>query len=238
MRGVTGLTLLGHFWAWLGEGGVSSYRPRVYVDYREQGSGVPESLHEMGVAVIYDRLGVGDYVVSDRIVVERKTVEDLVKSVFDGRLFDQARRLCEYYEKPVILVEGDPSRIDEVTGKGVQVRMALLSLALDYGIAVVYTGSPSESARVLYYLATREQRDERRPVVVHRKPRLDKLWMQQLYVVQSLPGVGPRLAEKLLKAFGSIEAICRASVVELERVLGEARARQVYRVIHAPYTGP
>ncbi len=213
-------------------------RPRVYVDVRERGSGVPEALSQLGAAIIYQQLGVGDYVVSDRVVFERKTVRDLVSSVFDGRLFDQARRLSEYYEKPIVLVEGDVSSIERYTSKVVEVKMALLAVSLDYGIRIVYVEGPEEAAKIIYHTACREQKEERRTVVVHHKPRLESLWMQQLYVVQSLPGVGPRLAEKLLEKFGSIEAICKASVVELERVLGEARARTVYRVIHAPFRRP
>jgi DNA excision repair protein ERCC-4 len=213
-------------------------RPRVYVDVRERGSGVPEALHEMGAAVVYQQLGVGDYLVSDRVVFERKTVADLVSSVFDGRLFDQARRMREYYERPVVLVEGSLEELARYTSRVVEVKMALLTLSLDHGVAVVFASDPGEAARIVYHAACREQYSERRPIVVHRKPRLESLWMQQLYVVQSLPGVGPRLAEKLLSYFGSIEAICRASVVELERVLGESRARAVYRVLHTPYRGP
>ncbi len=213
-------------------------RPRVYVDYRERGSGVPEALSSMGAAVVYERLGVGDYVVSDRVAVERKTVPDLAESLFDGRLFDQARRLAEYYERPILIVEGDLSELERVTGRVRQVLQALASLTLEPGVAVLWSRGPSDTAALLYTLACREQAGERRPVVVNRKPRLESLWMQQLYLVQSLPGVGPKLAEKLLEKMGSVEAICRASVVELARVLGEERARRVYRVLHAPYAPP
>ncbi len=212
-------------------------RPRVYVDVRERGSGVPEALTEMGAVVIYQQLSVGDYLVSDRIVFERKSLRDLVASVFDGRLFDQARRLSEAYEAPIVLVEGGLEDIAKYTGKVFEVKMALLSVSVDYGVRIVYVSGPGEAAKVIYHMACREQKERKRPIVVHRKPRLGSLWAQQLYVVQSLPGVGPRLAERLLEYFGSIEAICRASVVELERVLGEARARTVYRVIHTPYRG-
>ncbi|AEM39648.1 ERCC4 domain protein [Pyrolobus fumarii 1A] len=206
---------------------------RVYVDEREKGSGVPEALAEMGVAVIYQRLDVGDYLVSDEIVFERKTVDDLVRSVFDGRLFDQARRLAETYPKPVIIVEGRFDKLWEKTGKAIQVRQALLAVALDYGVRIIYTRDPGDTARVIYYVARREQVERKKTVVIHRKPRLSTLREKQLYVLQSLPGVGPRLAEKLLEYFGSVEDVCKASVVELSRILGEARAREVYRVIHA-----
>ncbi len=206
---------------------------RVYVDEREKGSGVPEALAELGAAVIYERLDVGDYLVSDEVVFERKTVDDLIRSVFDGRLFDQARRLAEAYPKPVLLVEGRFDRLWERTGRAAQVRQALLAIALDYGVRVVYTRDPGDTARVIYYTAQREQREKRRPVVIQRKRRLETLREKQLYVLQSLPGIGPTLAEKLLEHFGSIEAVCKASIVELSRVIGEARAREVYRVLHA-----
>ncbi|BES81999.1 ERCC4 domain-containing protein [Pyrodictium abyssi] len=213
-------------------------RPRVYVDERERGSGVPEALAELGAAVIYTMAGVGDYIVSDRVAIERKTVYDLAESLFDGRLFDQVRRLSEHYDIPVILVEGDPGKLDSYTTRGQQVRMALSSITIDYGVRVLWSLNQRETARMIYSIACREQYGSQRSVVVHRKPRLDKLWMQQLYVVQSLPGIGPRLAEKLLEKFGSIGAICRASVVELERVLGYERAQRIYRVLHAPYKPP
>ena len=213
-------------------------RPRVYVDERERGSSIPETLVELGAAVIYTMAGVGDYIVSDRVAIERKTMHDLAESLFDGRLFDQARRLSEYYEIPVLLIEGDLARLEEYTSRGQQIRLALAALALDYGIRILWSLNQRETARIIYSLACREQYGGRRSVVVHRKPRLDKLWVQQLYVVQSLPGIGPKLAERLLEKFGSIEAICKASIVELERVLGYERAQRVYRVLHTPYKSP
>ena len=213
-------------------------RPRIYVDYRERGSGVPEALAGMGAAVVYERLGAGDYVVSDRVAVERKTIPDLAESLFDGRLHDQLRRLAEHYETPILLVEGPVEELERVTGRVKQVLQALASLSLEPGVRVLWSRSPSDTAAILYTLACREQAASKRPVVVNRKPRLPELWMQQLYLVQSLPGVGPRLAERLLEKLGSVEAICRASVVELARVLGEERARRVYRVIHSPYRPP
>jgi DNA excision repair protein ERCC-4 len=212
-------------------------RPRIYVDIREKGSGVPEALARLGVAVIYEQLGVGDYVVSDRVVVERKTVPDLAESLFDGRLFDQVRRMREYYEIPVVIVEGEIGELGRITGRATQVLQALAALSIDYGVRVLWSRGVGDTAALLYTLSCRE-REAGRPVVLNRKPRLDKLWMQQLYVVQSLPGVGPRLAERLLEKMGSIAAICRASIVELERVLGAERARRVYRILHAPYSPP
>ncbi len=212
--------------------------PRVYVDERERNSPVTEYLRRLGAALIDVMAGVGDYIVSDRVAFERKTVRDLAASLFDGRLHDQARRLSEHYQIPVIVVEGDPRELEEVTRRSLQVKLALLAVSMDYGVRIVWSSGPRETAEIIYSVACREQYGERRPVVIHRKPRLEQLWMQQLYVVQSFPGIGAKLAEKLLERFGSIEAICRASIVELEKVVGYERAVKLYRVIHAPYQPP
>ncbi len=213
-------------------------RPRIYYDRREEASTIPSTLRQLGAVTIPRLLSVGDYIVSDRVAFERKSLRDLIRSVFDGRLFDQARRLSEAYEAPVILVEGVRG-LARLGDKRPQFYMALLSVSLDYGVRVFFVEGEGEAARVIYYTACREQcRQGGRGIVIHRKPKLNELWMKQLYLVQSLPGVGPKLAERLLEYFGSVEAICRASIVELERVLGPSRARQVYRIIHAPYTPP
>jgi len=42
-----------------------------------------------------------DYLVSDRCGIERKEVKDFAQSLKDGRLFEQARRLSEGYERPL-----------------------------------------------------------------------------------------------------------------------------------------
>ena len=60
---------------------------RIVADEREKNSQVPNLLKSMGVFVDYEQLAVGDYIVSSETVIERKTVYDLISSVYDGRLF-------------------------------------------------------------------------------------------------------------------------------------------------------
>jgi len=52
-------------------------------------------------------LKVGDFVLSGRVVVETKTVNDLAASIIDGRLFDQLAAMTDLYGRSVLLVEGD-----------------------------------------------------------------------------------------------------------------------------------
>ena len=60
-------------------------------------------------------LPVGDYIVAPETVVERKSIRDLMSSIFDGRLFDQCNRLKEHFQFPIVLMEGNVDEIEEIT---------------------------------------------------------------------------------------------------------------------------
>ena len=48
-------------------------------------------------------------------------------------------------------------------------------------------------------------------------------------VLDSIPGVGSKTKQKLLRQFGSVRGIMRASQAELAAVVGEARAAQIWQ---------
>lgn len=210
---------------------------RVYVDERERSSFVPRMLTKLGVYVVFKQLSVGDYLVSEDTVIERKTVEDLVRSVFDGRLFDQAKRISEVYATPILLVEGDVSLVSRVTSRRKQVTSALMSIMLDYGFKVVYTKSQEETAEVIAFIARKLQQPRPTRIVIHKKPKLSTIDEWQLYIVQSLPYVGPKTAYRLLSRFGSVEKVFTASAAELSRIegIGESKARMIVRVLKTPF---
>ena len=58
-----------------------------------------------GFDVVPLQLEIGDYVVSDEIVIERKTVSDLISSFGDGRLFKQCQNMQQHYAVVVLLIE-------------------------------------------------------------------------------------------------------------------------------------
>jgi len=213
---------------------------RVYVDEREKRSGVPEILvKKYGMVVTYKPLPVADYVVSERVAVERKSVSDLLKSLTDGRLFNQAKRLKEAYQKPFIIVEGRWDGVSRAERASKAVSSALASLVYDFGIGVIYTLTKEDTARVIRFLAEREQgeRRSRVPVKAMGKPPIGDIKQWQLFLVQCLPGVGPKLAERLLERFGSVRAVFNASVAELSKVdgLGLGRAQEIVKILMAPW---
>uniref|UniRef100_A0A915J0E9 ERCC4 domain-containing protein n=1 Tax=Romanomermis culicivorax TaxID=13658 RepID=A0A915J0E9_ROMCU len=77
----------------------------IVVDMREFRSELPALLHMRNVLLVPATLIVGDYILTSQICVERKAPQDLVGSLQSGRLFDQCRAMCRFYEKPLLLVE-------------------------------------------------------------------------------------------------------------------------------------
>jgi ERCC4-type nuclease len=62
----------------------------IYADTREQASSVIRELSFYpDVQVRAKQMQVGDFVVGNEVVIERKTVEDFLQSVIDGRLLGQ-----------------------------------------------------------------------------------------------------------------------------------------------------
>jgi len=201
---------------------------------------VERELRGRGVELEVGRLEVGDFVLSERVAVERKSVRDFVRSVMDGRLEDQARRLREGYERPLLILEGreDPEELGKLHPHAVQ--GALLHLVMDLGIPVLRTRDGSQTATLLWLLARRERKEGRGPPRLRIKRGGLPLPLQQRFVVEGLPGVSSVLAERLLERFGTVEGVMRASERELREVrgIGEVKARRIRELLTRPYEPP
>jgi ERCC4-type nuclease len=77
----------------------------ILVDHAERSSGVPARLRSSGIEVEYRDLTVGDYVVGV-CAVERKSVDDLHRSIENGRLWRQIGALRSAFDVRYLLVEG------------------------------------------------------------------------------------------------------------------------------------
>jgi len=211
----------------------------VVADDREEGNGVIEALAAMDdVRVTVNHLSLGDYLVDDRLCVERKTLPDLAGSVADGRLFRQASRLASASKWAVVLLEGTARDLADSEMRREALQGALITLTLRLDLPLLRAKDPAESARLLRYAARQRRRTQTgavpRPSTGTRPTGKRKT---QLYVLQGLPGVGPTRAEQLLEAFGTVEAVMTASVDDLTAVegVGPKTARSVrWAVEEAP----
>lgn len=84
--------------------------PRVVVDVREFRSALPSLLHGNNMIIVPCQLTVGDYVLTPEICVERKSVRDLITSLRNGRLYNQAETMLQHYKNPLLLIEFDENK--------------------------------------------------------------------------------------------------------------------------------
>jgi len=206
---------------------------RIIVDEREKKSGIPDLLKAVGINIEIKTLPVGDYIVAPEIVVERKSIRDLISSIFDGRLFDQCNRLREHFQHPVILMEGDVDEIEEFTENPLVFYGAISSIAIDFKIPVLPTPNATHTAKLLVSMSSRKEA-AKGPFLKKIKKSSD-LQRQQLSVLCSLPGVGEKLATRMLEKFGTPLRVLGASSVELSKVegLGKERAKKIKEMLES-----
>lgn len=206
---------------------------KVIADDRE--NSIAKELSRKNIEVEKKRLDVADFLISDDSAVERKKAEDFVDSMIDKRLFDQIQEL-QQFANPMIVIEGrnlynhrdvDPDAI----------RGAMASVALDYGMPIVWTENEKDTAEMLESLAKREQEENEKDVSV-RGTSVQKSRKERMkFVVAGLPGVNTKIAERLLQEFDSIQKVFTTSEEELKNVegIGDKKAQNIRKMISQGY---
>ena len=209
--------------------------PLVYADSREGNSKVIRHLSEMEIDVKVRSMAVGDYQVSDEVVIERKTAKDFVDSIIDKRLFKQARELSEEFKRPLLILEGDDIYNGMLHPNAV--RGTLAAIAIDFGISIIPTRNSEDTAAMIKRIAVREQNGEKTHIQIRTDKKPVSLWEQQLFIVESLPNIGPVNAKNLLQHFGSVEKVMNASESELQEVegIGKKTAKNIRKVVESEY---
>lgn len=208
----------------------------VWADDRERSSGIPEILRtQFRVCLHENRLPWGDYLLSDRTVIERKTVHDFALSVVDGRLFLQVQRMKQHAESALMILEKNAASPLATALHPHAFQGAVLSVILDWNVPVLFSLDAADTARTLWLL-TEQLRQRSGEVSLRPGRRPKRLRNRQVYLLQGFPCVGPVTAVRLLECFGSVENVVNASVAQLSQVqgIGQKRARAIKQILTAP----
>lgn len=155
---------------------------KVIVDAREFRSDLPNLLYRIGITVVPMTLLVGDYVLSPKICIERKSVPDLIGSFKSGRLAQQCEQMFRSYELPCLLIEFDEGKsfslepfLELSTARGRQsdnalydqlisvniksrIQAKILSLLIAYPkLKIIWSSSPFETAQIFWKLKLNQQ---------------------------------------------------------------------------------
>lgn len=210
-------------------------KPLIYVDSRESNSKVLRELDKLDVNIEIKSLAVADYQVSEHVGIERKTTKDFVSSIIDKRLHKQAVAMLENFKKPIMILEGEDLYSGFIHPNAV--RGALASVAVDFGIPIIPTRSEEDTAAMIVRIAIREQMHERSEIQIRTEKKPLTLREQQIYIIESLPNVGPVTARKLLEEFGSVSGVINATESDLKNIegIGDKIAKKIKDVVDSGF---
>jgi len=212
----------------------------IRVDTQEQRSGIPALLVAMPqVHIEVVPLHMGDYDVGGDPcrVFERKTGSDFLCSLAQGRLFAQLAALRRSRFTPILLLEGDPLRVDHSQMRPESIRGALSYIAVVMRVPILPSSGPADSALLVYAAAKQCQIGHATagPAGGRRRASLPE---QQMQIVLSLPGVGSVTARAICARFRSLHDLLSADAATLATVpgVGPSRAAALEQLLHAALT--
>lgn len=204
----------------------------IFSDFRERE--VSNYLENLGAKINIDSLQMGDFVCSEDVCVERKTYSDFASSITDGRIFSQAKLLSENFKRPVLVIEGNTQN-SEISENSL--RATIASLIVDFGISILSTKNPLDTAKMIYWIAKREQTELKKPVAVKfgKKPKEMKRLKEE--ILASFPGVSTVLSKRILEKFENIENFVKSSENEIVKVKGVRTklAKQLKKILTERY---
>lgn len=206
---------------------------RIIADTRERKSKIPDLLRASGVNTDVMTLKTGDYIVASETVIERKSIRDFVSSIVDGRLHDQCARLKAEFKHPILIIEGDSGNLAKIIDNPFVFYAAISRVVIEFGISVIQTPNATHTAKLLISLGTRKGVRNDGLLKKPRKKVGVALHDQQINMLCGLPGIGEKLAIRLLEKFGTPQGVISATSSELALVekLGKKRAQKLRSIL-------
>ncbi|NWU98325.1 FANCM protein, partial [Upupa epops] len=210
--------------------------PCILVDSREISSGgeVISSLKAVhGLRVQVCSLGSSDYVVSNRMAVERQAQSELLSSVNRSKVTQRIQRLQSEFERVCVIVEKDRAKAGETARRlpRTQYYDGVLAALLQAGVRVLFSSCQGETAALLRDLVVLEQRKTmgiRVPTEVE-GPRREVL---NFYL--SIPNLSYVAALNMCHHFHSTRDMINSSPQQIAAgaQVSLRKAEEIYRYLH------
>lgn len=190
-----------------------------------------------------DELPAGDFAIEGvrgKVLIERKKWTDFVSAYRSGTLFNQLRRCMEQDHDVHVLIEGSKQDAIEYAGaRELEIRRMVTSLHFKSPVGVVETESLRKTLQVVVdcddWLGQDPEEATHSVRPTEKVPPEDR----PRYIVEGLPGIGPKNADRLLDHFGTPKAVITASSEELQEVegIGPKRADKITASVRRSYDG-
>ncbi|KAI8483973.1 hypothetical protein Bbelb_382360 [Branchiostoma belcheri] len=170
--------------------------------------------HEINAVVC--QLGSCDYVLSNRMGVERKTLSDFSNSTNREKLVQRVQELCELFDKPCLIVEKDrvkPGMEPKKARTPTKYHSTVLAALAHTSVTVLFTDTQEQTASLLSDLARLEQRKGNS---VQGRPDVEPEGEQVLQMYQSMPGVHYATALNLYYNCGGLAELMKCTAMQLQ----------------------
>ncbi|CAF0936979.1 unnamed protein product [Adineta steineri] len=228
---------------------ISNIRPKIIVDMREFRSELPSLIWKRGIDIEPVTLEVGDYILTPDVCVERKSVSDLIGSLNNGRLYQQALQMTRFYKKPMLLIEFDQKQAfhlankqrynssSEFSAHDITSKLALLTMHFPK-LKILWCPSPHASAELFEDLKRdREEPDSKNAMLVTAESELLDEDERYNSVVQDLlirmPGVTFKNYKLIMNKVENLRELSQLKENELVTIMGNSKqASLLYNFIH------
>ncbi|XP_077617403.1 Fanconi anemia group M protein [Crocuta crocuta] len=174
-----------------------------------------------------------DYIVSNRMVVERRSQSEMLNSINKNKLIDQIQYLQSMFERICVIVEKDREKTGDTSRMFRRTKSYdnLLTTLIAAGIRVLFSSCQEETADLLKELSSVEQRKNvgiHVPTVVNR----NKCEALQFYL--SIPNVSYVTALNMCHRFSSVRKMTNSSPQEISTYaqVTHQKAEEICRYLH------
>ncbi len=207
----------------------------------------PAELKKLGkVSAVPERSG-ADFLIAGkagRLGIQRKKFpEDLLSSLADGRLYEQAH-LLQALDHRVLIIEGlgkwtlDGELLDIRQFTRDQLDGLFFTLSFEFGFHIFWVKNIHETERTLKGMERWWRKEQHNSLRRRPGPKADS-WGQRgnreyaCHLLQSFPGVGAELAARMYDHFGKAPITWEVGVEDLQKVkgVGKGKAEKMWNAL-------
>ncbi|NXY45276.1 FANCM protein, partial [Ceuthmochares aereus] len=209
---------------------------RILVDSREISSGAEvisalKAVHRVKVQVC--SLSSTDYIISNRLAVERRFLSELLTSANRNKLSQRIQHLRSMFERICVIVEKDRTKPGETSRflQRTQNYDAVLSALVRSGVRILFSSCQEETATLLKDLALVEHRKN---AAIHVPMEVEGHKREMLSFYLTLPNLSYLAALNLCHSFGSIREMANSSPQDLAAgaQVSPQTAAEIHRYLH------
>uniref|UniRef100_G1STA4 RNA helicase n=1 Tax=Oryctolagus cuniculus TaxID=9986 RepID=G1STA4_RABIT len=211
-------------------------RTNILVDSREITSGLQvisslRAIHGLHVEVC--PLNGCDYIVSNRMVVERRSQSEMINNINKNKLIEQIQRLQSMFERICVIVEKDREKTGDTSRMFRRTKSydSLLTSLIGAGIRILFSSCQEETAELLKELSLLEQRKH---VGIHVPTVVNSSKCEALQFYLSIPNISYITALNMCYQFSSVKKMVNSSPQEISNYaqVTHQKAEEIYRYIH------